>query len=209
MAKTAVLNIEGQKVSELELSDQIFAAEFNEATVHNVVIMQLANKRQGNHSTKTRAEVSGGGKKPWRQKGTGRARVGSSRNPVWRSGGIAFGPRPRDHSYTMPKKARRVAMRSVLSDKLASENLIVLDTLTTVQPKTKDMIRVLGNLKVDKKALVITSDVEPGVVRSASNIPQVKTAIVGEMNVYDVINADVLIMTEEAIKKIEEVLAYA
>ncbi|QRN85348.1 50S ribosomal protein L4 [Clostridia bacterium] len=208
MAKTAVMNIEGKKVSDLELNDSVFAAEFNEATVHNVVVMQLANKRQGTQSTKTRAEVAGGGRKPWRQKGTGRARVGSSRNPVWKGGGIAFGPKPRDYSYTMPKKARRVAMKSVLSDKLASDNLIVLDALN-VEPKTKEMIRVLGNLKVDKKALVVTNAVESAVVRSASNIQGVKTAIVDEMNVYDVVNADVLIMTEEAIKKIEEVLANA
>lgn len=208
MAKTAVMNIEGKKVSDLELNDSVFATEFNEATVHNVVVMQLANKRQGTQSTKTRAEVSGGGRKPWRQKGTGRARAGSSRNPIWRGGGIAFGPKPRDYSYTMPKKARRVAMRSVLSAKLASEKLIVLDALN-VEPKTKEMIRVLSNLKVEKKALVITNAVEPAVVRSASNIQGVKTAIVDEMNVYDVINADVLIMTEDAIKKIEEVLTNA
>jgi large subunit ribosomal protein L4 len=170
--------------------------------------MQLANKRQGTQSTKTRAEVSGGGRKPWRQKGTGRARAGSSRNPIWRGGGIAFGPKPRDYSYTMPKKARRVAMKSVLSAKLASEKLIVLDALN-MEPKTKEMIRVLGNLKVEKKALVITNAVETAVVRSANNIQGVKTAIVDEMNVYDVINADVLIMTEEAIKKIEEVLTNA
>lgn len=208
MAKTAVMNIEGKKVSDLELNDSVFAAEFNEATVHNVVVMQLANKRQGTQSTKTRAEVAGGGRKPWRQKGTGRARVGSSRNPVWKGGGIAFGPKPRDYSYTMPKKARRVAMKSVLSDKLASDSLIVLDALN-VEPKTKEMIRVLANLKVDKKALVVTNVVESAVVRSAGNIQGVKTAIVDEMNVYDVVNADVLIMTEEAIKKIEEVLANA
>jgi large subunit ribosomal protein L4 len=208
MAKTAVMNIEGKKVSDLELNDSVFAAEFNEATVHNVVVMQLANKRQGTQSTKTRAEVSGGGRKPWRQKGTGRARAGSSRNPIWRGGGIAFGPKPRDYSYTMPKKARRVAMKSVLSAKLASEKLIVLDALN-MEPKTKEMIRVLGNLKVEKKALVITNAVETAVVRSANNIQGVKTAIVDEMNVYDVINADVLIMTEEAIKKIEEVLTNA
>jgi large subunit ribosomal protein L4 len=208
MAKTAVMNIEGKKVSDLELNDSVFATEFNEATVHNVVVMQLANKRQGTQSTKTRAEVSGGGRKPWRQKGTGRARAGSSRNPIWRGGGIAFGPKPRDYSYTMPKKARRVAMKSVLSAKLASEKLIVLDALN-MEPKTKEMIRVLGNLKVEKKALVITNAVETAVVRSANNIQGVKTAIVDEMNVYDVINADVLIMTEEAIKKIEEVLTNA
>lgn len=208
MAITAVMNIEGKKVGDLELSDSVFAAEFNEATVHNVVVMQLANKRQGTQSTKTRAEVAGGGRKPWRQKGTGRARVGSSRNPVWRGGGIAFGPKPRDYSYTMPKKARRVAMRSVLSDKLAGGSLIVVDSLS-VEPKTKEMVRVLGNLNVDKKALVVTGAVEPAVVRSASNIPGIKTAIVDEMNVYDVVNADVLIMTQEAIKKIEEVLTDA
>ena len=208
MAKTAVMNIEGKQVSELELNDSVFAAEFNEATVHNVVVMQLANKRQGTQSTKTRSEVAGGGRKPWRQKGTGRARVGSSRNPVWKGGGVAFGPKPRDYSYTMPKKARRVAMKSVLSDKLASDNLIVLDALN-VEPKTKEMVKVLGNLNVENKALVVTNAVDTAVVRSASNIPGIKTAIVDEMNVYDIVNADVLIMTEEAIKKVEEVLTNA
>lgn len=209
MAKTAVLNMEGKQVSELELDDSVFATEFNAATVHNVVVMQLANKRRGTHSTKTRSEVAGGGRKPWRQKGTGRARVGSSRNPIWRSGGIAFGPKPRDYSYTMPKKARRVAMRSVLSDKLAGGKLIVLDKLSMEAPKTKEMIRVLSNLNADKKALVVTDVVEPAIVRSAANIPGVRTAVVDELNVYDVMNADVLIATEAAVKKIEEVLANA
>jgi len=209
MAKTAVLNIQGEQVGEIELNDDIFAQEFNEATVHNVIVMLQANKRQGTSSTKTRAEVSGGGKKPWRQKGTGRARVGSSRNPVWRKGGIAFGPKPRDYSYTLPKKIRRLAMKSVLSDKLATENLIVLDQLVLDAPKTKDMIRILANLKVDKKTLVVTAESNANVIRSASNIPKVETSIAGSLNVYDVINADTLVITQDAVKKIEEVLGNA
>ena len=209
MAKATVLNIEGERVGELELSDAIFGQEFNEATVHNVVLMQLANKRQGTSSTKTRAEVSGGGKKPWRQKGTGRARVGSSRNPVWRSGGIAFGPKPRDYSYTMPKKARRVALRSVLSAKLAADSLIILDGLTMDQPKTKEMIRILENLKVDSRALVVTAQSDMNIVRSANNIPKVDTSYAGSLNVYEVLVADKLIMTQDAIKMIEEVLGDA
>ena len=209
MAKATVLNIEGEKVGELELNDAIFAQEFNEATVHNVVLMQLANKRQGTHSTKTRAEVSGGGKKPWRQKGTGRARVGSSRNPIWRKGGIAFGPRPKDYSYTMPKKARRVAMRSVLSDKLATDSLIILEGLGMDQPKTKEMIRILGNLKVDSRALVVTAQSDGNIVKSANNIPKVETSFAGSLNVYDILVADKLIVTQDAIKMIEEVLGDA
>lgn len=209
MAKTAVLNIKGDKVEDMELSDDIFAQDFHEATVHSVVVMQLANKRQGNHSTKTRAEVSGGGRKPWRQKGTGRARVGSSRNPLWRSGGVAFGPKPKDYSYSMPKKARRLAMKSVLSDKLASESLIVLDGLTLASPKTKDMLAILDSLKADKKVLLVTEKVEDSIIRSANNIPKVKTATAGDLNVYDVINADLVIATKDAIKKIEEVLGDA
>lgn len=209
MAKTAVLNIQGEQVGEIELNDDIFAQEFNEATVHNVIVMLQANKRQGTSSTKTRAEVSGGGKKPWRQKGTGRARVGSSRNPVWRKGGIAFGPKPRDYSYTLPKKIRRLAMKSVLSDKLATENLIVLDQLVLDAPKTKDMIRILANLKADKKTLVVTAESNANVIRSASNIPKVETSIAGSLNVYDVINADTLVITQDAVRKIEEVLGNA
>ena len=209
MAKATVLNIEGEKVGELELNDAIFAQEFNEATVHNVVLMQLANKRQGTHSTKTRAEVSGGGKKPWRQKGTGRARVGSSRNPIWRKGGIAFGPRPKDYSYTMPKKARRVAMKSVLSDKLATDSLIILEGLGMDQPKTKEMIRILENLKVESRALVVTAQSDANVVKSASNIPKVETSFAGSLNVYDILVADKLIVTQDAIKMIEEVLGDA
>lgn len=209
MAKATVLNIEGEKVGELDLNDAIFAQEFNEATVHNVVLMQLANKRQGTHSTKTRAEVSGGGKKPWRQKGTGRARVGSSRNPIWRKGGIAFGPRPKDYSYTMPKKARRVAMKSVLSDKLATDSLIILEGLGMDQPKTKEMIRILENLKVESRALVVTAQSDANVVKSASNIPKVETSFAGSLNVYDILVADKLIVTQDAIKMIEEVLGDA
>lgn len=209
MAKTDVLNMQGEKVRDLELNDGVFAVEFNEATVHNVVVMQLANRRQGTHSTRTRAEVSGGGRKPWRQKGTGRARVGSSRNPIWRKGGVAFGPRPRDHSYTMPRKARRVAMRSVLSDKLAGSNLVVLDELTLETPKTKDMIQVLANLGVESKALLVTVQPDRGVIKSASNIPGIRTAVVGELNVYDILDADKLVITQEAVQKLEEVLSDA
>ena len=207
MAKVNVLDTAGKVVEEIELKDQVFGIEPSEASVHSVVVMQLANKRQGTHSTLTRAEVSGGGKKPWRQKGTGRARVGSSRNPVWRKGGVAFGPKPRDYSYSLPKKVKRLAMKSVLSDKLASGQLIVLNDLKMDAPKTKEMKGILGGLNVEKTALIVTFDNDKNVVASASNLPGVDVTFSGSVNVYDVVRHSSLVMTKEAVLKLEEVLA--
>ena len=206
MAKVNVLDTAGKVVEEIELKDQVFGIEPSEASVHSVVVMQLANKRQGTHSTLTRAEVSGGGKKPWRQKGTGRARVGSSRNPVWRKGGVAFGPKPRDYSYSLPKKVKRLAMKSVLSDKLASGQLIVLNDLKMDAPKTKEMKGILGGLNVEKTALIVTFDNDKNVVASASNLPGVDVTFSGSVNVYDVVRHSSLVMTKEAVLKLEEVL---
>ncbi len=209
MAKVDVQNIQGQVVDSVELNDLVYAIEPSKASVHSVVVMQLANKRQGTHSTLTRAEVSGGGRKPWRQKGTGRARVGSTRNPVWRSGGVAFGPKPRDYSYTMPKKLRRLALRSVLSDKLANKDLILLDNLTLDIPKTKDMRNILSALKVSKTALIVTLNKEDNVVISANNLPGVTTTFTGSVNVYDLMRHQTLVMTKDAALKLEEVLLNA
>lgn len=206
MAKINVLSTDGSVKESLELKDEVFGIEPSEASVHAVVVMQLANKRQGTHSTLTRAEVSGGGKKPWRQKGTGRARVGSSRNPVWRKGGIAFGPKPRDYSYSLPKKVKRLAMKSVLSDKVANQELIVIDSFNFKEPKTKEMKNVLANLKAGRTALIVTLDKENNVIASASNLQGVTTTFTGSVNVYDMVRHASLIATKEAVLKLEEVL---
>ncbi|AMP20322.1 50S ribosomal protein L4 [endosymbiont 'TC1' of Trimyema compressum] len=206
MAKINVLSTDGSVKESLELKDEVFGIEPSEASVHAVVVMQLANKRQGTHSTLTRAEVSGGGKKPWRQKGTGRARVGSSRNPVWRKGGVAFGPKPRDYSYSLPKKVKRLAMKSVLSDKVANEELIVVDSFNFKEPKTKEMKNVLANLKAGRTALIVTLDKENNVIASASNLQGVTTTFTGSVNVYDMVRHASLIATKEAVLKLEEVL---
>ena len=205
MAKINVLSTDGSVKESLELKDEVFGIEPSEASVHAVVVMQLANKRQGTHSTLTRAEVSGGGKKPWRQKGTGRARVGSSRNPVWRKGGVAFGPKPRDYSYSLPKKVKRLAMKSVLSDKVANEELIVVDSFNFKEPKTKEMKNVLANLKAGRTALIVTLDKENNVIASASNLQGVTTTFTGSVNVYDMVRHASLIATKEAVLKLEEV----
>lgn len=207
MPKVAVYNMQGSQVGEMELNDSVFGAEFNEATVHNAVVMQLASRRQGTHSTKTRAEVSGGGRKPWRQKGTGRARAGSNRSPLWRKGGVIFGPTPRSYGYSLPKKARRIALRSVLSAKVTEGNLIVLDNLSFSQPKTKDMLSVLKALQVDRKALVVTVDPDENVFKSARNIEGIFPMTAPELNVYDILNHDKLVITKDAVAKVEEVLA--
>ena len=206
MAKINVLSTDGSVKESLELKDEVFGIEPSEASVHAVVVMQLVNKRQGTHSTLTRAEVSGGGKKPWRQKGTGRARVGSSRNPVWRKGGVAFGPKPRDYSYSLPKKVKRLAMKSVLSDKVANEELIVVDSFNFKAPKTKEMKNVLANLKAGRTALIVTLDKENNVIASASNLQGVTTTFTGSVNVYDMVRHASLIATKEAVLKLEEVL---
>ena len=209
MAKVDVKDIKGNVVGTVDLNDQVYAIEPSNASVHSVVVMQLANKRQGTHSTLTRAEVRGGGRKPWRQKGTGRARVGSTRNPVWRSGGVAFGPKPRDYSYTIPKKIKRLAMKSVLSSKLAEPYLIILDSLTLASPKTKDMKNILSSIGVAKTAAIVTLNKENNVVLSSGNLPGVLAAFTGSVNVYDLMRHQTLVMTKEAALKLEEVLLNA
>ena len=206
MAKVDVLNIKGEKVEEINLNDDVFAIEPNEAVVHQVVVAQLANKRQGTQSTKTRSEVRGGGRKPWRQKGTGRARAGSIRSPLWKGGGVIFAPKPRDYSQKVNKKMRRLAMKSVLSSKVLDNELIVLDSLNFDAPKTKEMIEVLKNVNANKALLVLANNDE-NVYKSARNIPDVATVTVDSLNVYDMLKYYQLVVTKEAAQKIEEVYA--
>ncbi|HQA60803.1 MAG: 50S ribosomal protein L4 [Tepidanaerobacteraceae bacterium] len=207
MPKVALYNIQGDKVGEIELSDEVFGVEIRPDIMHRAVLSYLANQRLGTASTLTRAEVSGGGRKPWRQKGTGRARHGSIRSPIWRKGGIVFGPKPRSFSMKMPKKLKRFALKSALSAKTKENELILLDSLTMEAPKTKQMVSILSNLKVDKKSLIVIADKDENVVKSARNIPGVKTTYVNTLNVYDILNHDYLIMTQEAAKRVEEVYA--
>jgi len=178
MPKVNVYNMQGEIVEEMELSEEIFGVEINEHVVYEVVKNQLANRRQGTQSAKTRAEVRGGGRKPWRQKGTGRARQGSIRSPQWKGGGVVFAPKPRDYSYSVPKKVRRLALKSVLTDKLQNNEMIVVDQLSFDAPKTKEMKKVLANLKADKKALIVMAEKDANVIRSANNIPNIATALV-------------------------------
>jgi large subunit ribosomal protein L4 len=205
--KVALYDMSGAQIGELELNDSVFGIEPNQAVMYDFVKMQLANKRVGTSSTKTRAEVRGGGKKPWRQKGTGRARVGSSRNPVWTGGGIAFGPKPRDYSYRLPRKARRLAMKSALSSKVLENNIIVVDQLSFDEPRTKQMVATLQALNSGKKTLVVTADGDPNVSKSARNIHGVKPLRVDFINVYDLLNYDTLLITRDAVAKVEEVYA--
>lgn len=205
MAKVTMLNMAGQEVGDIELSDAIFGIEPNQNAVHAVVKNYLANQRQGTQSAKTRSEVRGGGKKPFRQKGTGRHRQGSSTDPSQVGGGIVFAPKPRDYRYTIPKKVRRLAMKSALSAKVADNEIIVLDSLTMEAPKTKEMIKVLANVKAEKKALIVMAEKDENVVRSAANIPGVRTCLVSTMNVYEIVNYTSFILTKEAANKIEEV----
>ena len=207
MPKVAVYDMQGVQVGEIDLNDKVFGIQPNEAVMHQFVKMQLANKRQGNASTKTRAEVRGGGKKPWKQKGTGRARVGSTRNPVWRGGGIAFGPKPRDYSFKLPRKVRRLALKSALSSKVMDSNIIVVDGLTFDEPKTKLMIETLAKLNACAKTLVITGDGDINVYKSARNIPGVKSLKADYINVYDVLKYETLLMTRDAVARVEEVFA--
>ena len=206
MANVAVYNMQGETVGTMELNDAVFGVEVNEHIVHEVVVAQLANKRQGTQSAKTRSEVSGGGKKPWRQKGTGHARQGSTRAPQWTGGGIVFAPVPRDYSFKMNKKEKRAALKSALTSKVQEEKLIVLDELKFGEIKTKNMQNVLNNLKVEK-ALVVLSDNDQNVVMSAKNMPNVQTASAGTINVYDVLKYTTLILTKDAVASIEEVYA--
>ncbi|MDD4171447.1 MAG: 50S ribosomal protein L4 [Syntrophomonas sp.] len=207
MPKVAVYDMRGTQVGEIDLNDQVFGLEPNEAVMQQFVKMQLANKRVGNASTKTRAEVRGGGKKPWKQKGTGRARVGSTRNPVWRGGGIAFGPKPRDYSYKLPRKVRRLALKSALSSKVQDSNIIVVDILTFDEPKTKLMLETLDLLNAAAKTLVITADGDVNVYKSARNIPGVKSLKADYINVFDVLKYETLLMTKDAVARVEEVFA--
>lgn len=206
MPKVAVYNKEGATVGEISLSDAIFGAEVNPGLMHEVVQMYLANQRQGTSDTKTRAEVSGGGRKPWRQKGTGRARQGSTRSPQWRHGGIVFGPHPRSFGWTMPKKARRVALRSALSAKLAAGDIIVLDSFELEAPKTKEVVALLNNLKAESKAFIVTAEPNQVIYKSARNIPGVNVNGARNLNVYEVLYAGKLIITKDAVAKVEEVL---
>ncbi|QHI71904.1 50S ribosomal protein L4 [Aminipila terrae] len=205
MAKVTMLNMAGAEVGSIDLSDAIFGIEPNQNAVHAVVKNYLANQRQGTQSAKNRGEVRGGGRKPFRQKGTGRHRQGSSTDPSQIGGGVVFAPKPRDYRYTVPKKLRRLAMKSALSSKVAEKEIIVLDTLNFEAPKTKEMIKVLGNVNAAKKALIVMAEKDENVIRSAANIPGVRTALVGTMNVYEIINYTSFIVTKEAINKIEEV----
>lgn len=205
MAKVTMLNMAGTEAGSIELNDAIFGIEPNQNAVHAVVKNYLANQRQGTQSAKNRSEVRGGGRKPFRQKGTGRHRQGSTTDPSQIGGGVVFAPKPRDYRYTVPKKLRRLAMKSALSSKVAEKEIIVLDTLNFEAPKTKEMIKVLGNVNAAKKALIVMAEKDENVIRSAANIPGVRTALVGTMNVYEIINYTSFIVTKEAINKIEEV----
>jgi len=207
MAKVEVINVEGKKVKELTLNDSVFGIEPNMNVVHSVILNYLANQRQGTQNTKTRAEVAGGGRKPWRQKGTGRARQGSIRAPQWIKGGIALGPKPRSYKYKINKKERALAVRSVLSAKLAENELVVVDQFGLNEIKTAKFANILNNIKVEGKSLVVIPENDVNVQKSARNIKGVKTTIVDTMTVYDILNARNLVITENAIKKIEEVYA--
>ncbi len=207
MPKIDVLNIEGKKVSDVELKEEIFGIEPNEDVVHTVLINYLANQRQGTQSTKTRTEVSGGGKKPWRQKGTGRARQGSIRAPHWVGGGVALGPKPRSYSYKVNKKEKRLAIKSVLSSKVLEKELVVVDAIDFKEIKTKNMVNALNNLKVTGKTLILLPEKNENVQKSARNIEGVKTSLVNTINVYDLLKYTNLVITLDTVKKIEEVYA--
>mgnify|MGYP000068224570 FL=1 len=206
MAKVSVYNIEGKVVGDMELNDAVFGVEVNTHLVHQAVVLQLANKRQGTQSAKTRSEVSGGGRKPWRQKGTGHARQGSTRSPQWTGGGVVFAPKPRDYSFKMNKKEKNLALKSVLTTKVAENKFIVVDGLNFDEIKTKNMVNVLKNLEV-KKALVVTDDDNKNVTLSSRNIPGVKTAFTNTINVYDILKYDKMVVAKDVISKIEEVYA--
>ena len=206
MATVAVYNIEGKEVDKLELNDNVFGVEINEHLVHLAVVSQLANGRQGTQSAKTRSEVSGGGRKPWRQKGTGHARQGSTRSPQWTGGGVVFAPKPRDYSFKMNKKEKRIALLSALSSKVAESKIVVLDEFKLDEIKTKKFVEVMNNLKVSK-ALVVLAEDDQNVIKSASNVASVKTANAGMINVYDILKYSTVVATKAAVEKIEEVYA--
>ncbi|MDD2215311.1 MAG: 50S ribosomal protein L4 [Eubacteriales bacterium] len=205
MAQLTMLKMDGTEAGKIELKDEIFGVEVHEYAVHAVVKNYLANQRQGTQSAKNRGEVRGGGRKPFRQKGTGNARQGSRRAPNHVGGGIVFAPKPRSYRYTVPKKIRKLAMKSALSSKVGEKEIIVLDALKIEAPKTKEMLRILENIKAAKKALIITDIKDENIIKSTANIPGVKTTMVGEMNVYDIVNHTSLIVTKDAVNRIEEV----
>ncbi len=207
MPSINVVDMKGKKVGTVDLNDAIFGIEPNEAVMHQMVVSYLANQRQGTQSALTRAEVSGGGKKPWRQKGTGRARQGSTRAPQWTHGGVVFAPKPRSYSFSVNKKVKRLALKSALSSKALDSEIIVVDALKFDEFKTKAMVEVLSAIGVEKKALIVLPEVDKKVIKSASNIKGVKTAQVNELNVYDILNADKLVIVKDAVSKIEEVYA--
>ena len=206
MLKVDVLNMDGKKVEDIELNENVFGVEVNDVVVHTALVNYLANQRQGTQSTKTRSEVSGGGKKPWKQKGTGRARQGSIRAPQWIKGGIALGPKPRSYRYSIPKKVKQLAFKSVLTSKLQEGKLVVLDKLNLDEIKTKSMLKVLNNIKVNN-ALVMLDEKNLTVQASARNIEGVKTTLVNTMNIFDLLKYDSLVVTKDAVKKLEEVYA--
>ncbi|HHU73884.1 MAG TPA: 50S ribosomal protein L4 [Clostridiales bacterium] len=206
MANVTVYNIEGKEVGKLELNDAVFGVEINEHLVHMAVVQQLANKRQGTQSAKTRAEVSGGGRKPWRQKGTGHARQGSTRSPQWRHGGVVFAPKPRDYSFKMNKKEKVLAIKSALTSRVNEQKLVVLDQLSFDEIKTKKMKAVLDNFKLDR-ALIVLDKKDEKVTLSARNLPKVRTVLTNSINVYDILRYDTLVITKDAVAKIEEVYA--
>ena len=202
---TKVLNMAGEQVGEIELSDAIFGIEVNESVVHDVVKNHLANLRQGTQSALTRAEVSGGGRKPWRQKGTGHARQGSTRSPQWTHGGIALGPKPRSYRFALPKKVRRLALKSAFSSKVIAGEMLVLESLTVEEIKTKTIVNMLNALGADRKVLLVLPEKDEKVILSARNIPGVKTALVNTLNVYDILNCDKFIVVKDAVAQLEEV----
>ena len=206
MATVAVYNIEGKEVDKLELNDNVFGVEINEHLVHLAVVSQLANSRQGTQSAKTRSEVSGGGRKPWRQKGTGHARQGSTRSPQWTGGGVVFAPKPRDYSMKMNKREKQIAMKSALTSKVQDSKLVVVDEFKLDEIKTSKFAQILNNLKAEK-ALVVTKDKDEKVILSARNIPTVKTTMTNAINVYDILKYETLVMTKDAVAAIEEVYA--
>lgn len=207
MPKVDLYNMNGEVVGDIELNENIFGIEVSKEALHMAVVNQLANKRQGTQSTKTKSEVRGGGIKPWRQKGTGRARQGSIRSAQWIKGGIVLGPKPRSYRYTLPKKLKRLAMKSALTSKVSENDIFVLDKLDFESIKTKQMVKVLGNLKVDSSALIVLPEKNEAVEKSARNIPGVKTAFVNTINVYDILKYDKFIITRDAVSKVEEVYA--
>jgi len=206
MAKVSVYNMEGKEVGEMDLNDAVFGVTVNEHLVHMAVVQNLANKRQGTQKAKTRSEVSGGGRKPWRQKGTGHARQGSTRAPQWKGGGVVFAPTPRDYSFKLNKKEKKAALKSVLTSRVQDNKLIVLDELKLDEIKTKDFKKVMDNLKVDK-AMVVIGGQDENVILSARNLPRINTAVAENINVFDILKGDTLVLTKDAVAKIEEVFA--